>query len=47
MFLDPPVVAAMLTLLAAIFLIADFGVLILTRAVDPRLNLPATEVSLG
>lgn len=47
MFLDPPVVAAMLTVLATIFLSADFVVALLTQVMDPRLNISPTEVGLG
>jgi peptide/nickel transport system permease protein len=44
MFLDPPVVASMLTVLAAVFLCADLGATVLVRSVDPRLALLRTEV---
>jgi peptide/nickel transport system permease protein len=38
MFLDPPVVAAMLTMLAAFFLLIDFISIVVVRTVDPRLS---------
>jgi ABC-type dipeptide/oligopeptide/nickel transport system permease component len=38
MFLDPPVVAAMLTVLAALFLCIDFISIVVVRTVDPRLS---------
>ncbi len=44
MFLDPPTVAAMLTILAAVFLFADLGAAIFVRSVDPRLGLLQPEV---
>ncbi len=39
LFLDPEVVAAVLTIFAALFLLADFSASIATRAVDPRLRM--------
>ncbi len=44
MFLDPPTVAAMLTILAAVFLFADLGTAVFVRSVDPRLGLLQPEV---
>jgi ABC-type dipeptide/oligopeptide/nickel transport system permease component len=38
LFLDPPVLAALLTVLAALFLTADFVSALLARASDPRLG---------
>lgn len=38
LFLDPPVVAAVLTVFAALFLLTDLAATILTRVIDPRLR---------
>ena len=43
MFLDPPVIAAVLTAIAGFFLLADFAASVLVRAVDPRLRAPEGE----
>lgn len=43
LFLNPPVMAAVLTVIAALFLITDFFAAILVRAFDPRLREPAQE----
>jgi ABC-type dipeptide/oligopeptide/nickel transport system permease component len=45
MFLNPPVVAALLTVLATLFLSADFVSAIVIRSVDPRLGDLQVEVS--
>jgi peptide/nickel transport system permease protein len=41
LFLNPPVVAAVVTVLAALFLLTDFTAAVLARAVDPRLRTDA------
>jgi peptide/nickel transport system permease protein len=38
LFLNPPVVAAVLTIFAVIFLVTDFVAAVLARVVDPRLR---------
>jgi ABC-type dipeptide/oligopeptide/nickel transport system permease component len=38
LFLNPPVVAAVLTIFATIFLVTDFVAAVLARVVDPRLR---------
>jgi peptide/nickel transport system permease protein len=40
LFLNPPVVAAVVTVLAAVFLVTDFIAAVLARVVDPRLRTP-------
>ncbi len=43
LFLNPPVMAAVLTLIAALFLMSDFISAILVRLFDPRLRRPESE----
>jgi peptide/nickel transport system permease protein len=43
LFLNPPVMAAVLTIIAALFLITDFLAAILVRIFDPRLREPVGE----
>jgi ABC-type dipeptide/oligopeptide/nickel transport system permease component len=44
LFLNPPVMATVLTIIAAIFLISDFIAALLVKVFDPRLRAPETEV---
>jgi peptide/nickel transport system permease protein len=43
LFLNPQVMAAVLTLIAALFLLSDFIAALLVRIFDPRLRAPETE----
>lgn len=43
LFLNPQVMAAVLTLIAALFLVSDFAAAMLVRAFDPRLRNPEME----
>lgn len=43
LFLNPPVMAAVLTLIAALFLVSDFASATLVRIFDPRLRRPESE----
>jgi peptide/nickel transport system permease protein len=43
LFLNPPVMSAVLTLIAALFLISDFISAVLVRVFDPRLRHPESE----
>ena len=45
LFLNPPVVAAVLTVFAALFLITDFIASVLVRVVDPRLRAAQEEAA--
>jgi ABC-type dipeptide/oligopeptide/nickel transport system permease component len=45
LFLNPPVMATVLTLIAAFFLIADFIAAVLVRVLDPRLREQEPEVA--
>jgi peptide/nickel transport system permease protein len=45
LFLNPPVVAAVLTVIAAIFLASDFVAALLARSLDPRLRVPEEEAA--
>lgn len=47
LFLNPPVVAAVVTVLAAIFLITDLSAAILARVFDPRLRTDLLEAADG
>jgi peptide/nickel transport system permease protein len=44
LFLNPPVMATVITIIAAIFLLVDLIASILVRVIDPRLRNPETEV---
>lgn len=44
LFLNPPVMATVLTIIAAIFLLADLLASILVRIIDPRLRNPESDV---
>ncbi len=46
-FLNPPVMATILTIIAALFLITDFMAAILVRIFDPRLRNPESEGAHG
>jgi ABC-type dipeptide/oligopeptide/nickel transport system permease component len=43
LFLNPQVMAAVLTIIAALFLLSDFIAAVLVRIFDPRLRAPETE----
>jgi peptide/nickel transport system permease protein len=43
MFLNPPVLATTLTIIAGLFLITDFAAAILVRIFDPRVRIPESE----
>ena len=45
LFLNPEVMAAVLTIIAALFLLSDFVAAILVRVFDPRLRVPEGEVA--
>lgn len=45
LFLNPPVMATTLTIIAALFLISDFIAAILVRSVDPRVRNPESDGS--
>ena len=47
LFLNPPVMASVLALIAVLFLISDFIAAILVRIFDPRLRTTETETSMG
>jgi len=44
LFLNPPVMATVLTLIAALFLLADFFATLLVRYIDPRLREHDSEI---
>lgn len=46
LFLNPPVMATVLTLIAALFLITDLIAAVSVRFLDPRLQQPETEISI-
>lgn len=45
LFLNPPVIAAVLTTIAALFLVSDFIAATLARVLDPRLRAPEEETA--
>jgi len=47
LFLNPPVMATVLALIAVLFLVSDFIAAILVRIFDPRLRTTETETSSG
>lgn len=47
LFLNPPVMATVLTLIAILFLVSDLIGAVLVRILDPRLRIVETETSLG
>jgi len=47
LFLNPPVMATVLVLIAVLFLVSDFIAAILVRIFDPRLRTTETETSSG